>query len=279
MTEDSSIEHLHIRINTGALQGQYLIQLQRLLDVLTLTFAGTETVTVEAYLNHKRFQNFYPADKHRFDFSNAKVETENWLIRSFLKDAIELTNTFLEECRAICALYRLHALAPATGEDFNRIFDEERKRFNRLGLPDKLKELSGEFEVSSPLESHILSINRARNCLVHRLGIVTDRDIDDTGELVITWRTTQFSATNPDGSQRIILDKPGMLVQEGWTIKVSILDQKKSFKLGDTIKLTYDELYNSVMTFFVFATSIVKSIEEYSAKLGIPNIQAQSAVD
>ncbi len=207
------------------------------------------------------------------------AEAQRWYLCTVVRDAVECTHTFLEECRLVCAFFSLSARGtPSTGVNYHRIVGVEAQKFPSLGLPDKLKRLQEDFSVSSELEAHVLSINTMRNCLVHRLGIVADRDVDANGELVILWRSIDLVAQSPDGIQEIALDQEAR-IEAGWTVIALVTDKSKVFRKGERIELSYEEITHTFSSLMNFATTLGQSIEGYGKHIGIrmPDPQAQTA--
>jgi hypothetical protein len=117
-----------------------------------------------------------------------------------------------------------------------------------------------------------------RNCLVHRLGIVADRDVDANGELAILWRSIDLVAQSPDGIQETVLDKEA-IIEPGWTVIVRVTDKSKVFRRGERIELSYEEITHTFSSFLSFATTLAQSIEGYGKQIGvkIPDPKAQTA--
>jgi hypothetical protein len=155
------------------------------------------------------------------------------------------------------------------GEDYNRIAGEEAQQFHRLWLPRKLEKLRADFGVASDLEPHVLTINRVRNCLVHRLGIVMDQDVDANGELVALWRSPTIVKQNSDGTQEMSLEEPDEIIEPGWSVIVRVVDQRKRFQRGERVELSYRELTHTFSTLMAFTTSLAQSIEEYGKQVGM----------
>jgi len=63
-------------------------------------------------------------------------------------------------------------------------------RFNRMNLPGKLDYIDGALAtpVDVGLRDDIVSINRARNCLEHRWGIVGQIDLHGVSAIKMTWK-------------------------------------------------------------------------------------------
>ena len=66
-----------------------------------------------------------------------------------------------------------------TLENFNKFFFETKKSANKMHIPDMLEKIEPLLTKSWNYKKQILSINKGRNCLVHRGGLVTWKDIND----------------------------------------------------------------------------------------------------
>jgi hypothetical protein len=247
--------------------------------MLAVSFVGLEKVDDSAYASFSPFFNLFPAQEQRLTRASAIAEAQRWYLCTAFRDAIELLNVFLDQGRLLCALFPSAAQGKIQSDDYNRIFGTEIRQFHRLGLPDKLKKLQRHFGVASELEAHVLSINTVRNCLVHRLGIVTDRDVDANGELVLLWRTSDLVAQNPDGTQELsILDNPEIQIVPGWTVIYRVIDKKKVFRKAERIDLSYREITDTFLSLMNFTTTLAVSIEGYGKQVGVrmPNPQVDN---
>lgn len=64
-------------------------------------------------------------------------------------------------------------------EEFDSKIAEINKRPLGLPIPLLIKEIEDDLNITLPYKSEIISINQVRNCLVHRNGIVGEKDIND----------------------------------------------------------------------------------------------------
>ena len=259
--------HLSISINTVSLLASYLAEIQNLFDVTTLVVGAAENATEERYRKDLAFLTFHPANDRRLDFHQARQNSRVWLLRSFLSDSVDATGSFLDECSKVCALFRLGGKGEIKGQEFKDIFEADWNRFHRLGFPDKLDHLRKEFGVESPLEKHFLSLNQARNCLVHRRGIVAPRDTNEEGNLKILWWVVELVAKPSGEAEEIVIENP-TTVEAGWSIFARATNRERSFDVGERIELSVPELYRSISTLYSFADSLVKSVESYGASQG-----------
>jgi len=139
-------KHVSVSVNTGALHGNYLAQIQNLLDVIAFVYAGRESVTEEQYQSHLSFINVDPANTRKLSFQDARDHSSQWLLTSFLKDSVNATGSFLDECWEICAWLR------SNGRSFPQEFDVIRaalKEFSKLNFPTKFRRLREQFGVET----------------------------------------------------------------------------------------------------------------------------------
>ncbi len=259
---------VNLSINTPALLGNYLADIQNLLDIITFAHIGQQFVDEKNYQNHISFMTFHPASNRRLSFHDVKDKSSQWLLTSFLTDSINSTGVFLDECRKICALFRLSGKGKVSGQELNNIFQQEWKKYHELGFPAKFKHLRDEFTVETPFEGHFLSLNQARNCLVHRKGIVSNKDINENGKLVIKWRIMELVVTSPDGKEEVVIESP-RIIESGGSLGYRLRDRERDFEVGQKITLELTELYQNIITLYSFATELVKSIESYGKAQGV----------
>jgi len=103
----SDVKEVNLTVNMGAVQGRYLAGIQNLLDVIIYIYAGHDSVTEEQYGAQRGFWAFHPAGGKRLSHADARKCSAAWLLTAFLTDSVNRTAGFLEDCRKVCALYRL----------------------------------------------------------------------------------------------------------------------------------------------------------------------------
>jgi hypothetical protein len=266
MNEQMPAQPLEVTVNLEAAQAQFLAQIQRRLEIMTFCFTGQDQVNETNYGNYDKFFAQINPDK-KPDLNKVKLDAESWLSCHFLTDAVNLAGVFLEEVRIICGVYDLAKNKTFSDKDLNLLLSEERKKFHRLGIPYKIEFLKKQFGVESAFSDHLLSLNRARNCLEHRLGIVTDIDAGVNGTLEIKCRTIHFVARFKDGKE-VVIDKAGYVFEEQGEFCIQVIDKVKTFKLGEKIALDHDQLFSCMMTLFVLSGTFLESALNFGKRIG-----------
>jgi hypothetical protein len=268
-----------LAVNLLAMQGQFNAAIQRLLDAYAAAAAALPLVDDATYSSFAPSFLRVQAQNTRLSRDGAVAEAEQWLRCTVIRDAIELTNLFLDECHLVSALFKVTHDGKLRGEDYNRIIDEEQKQFHKLGLPDKLEKMRKSFAISVKLDPHVLSINRARKCLVHRNRVVSKEDVKDNDELAILWRTFELVASSPDKSEHFVIDSPGMEVQGGWEISSQVTDRRKIFKRGERLQFSYREMADTILSLMTFSSMMVQAVEQYGRSVGIAMSPSTNVAD
>jgi len=250
---------INIAVNLPALLGQLQVRLQRLNDLVRIGLAGAAKVEENDYRESAPFASLQIASDKRMSLRKAREEFQTWCLKNSFTEAVDLVSAFLEECRTIAALYRLNGRC--SGADWNRAYLQDRKKFHEMGFPAKIQHLRKQFGIASKFEAHVLSLNRARNCLVHRLGIVSAKDVDTTRRLIVTWHSLNLIVVDNATKHETVLSQP-MVIESESTLAARIGPHRREFAIGERILFDQDEHRHTALTFYVFALEIVQALEK-----------------
>jgi hypothetical protein len=142
-------ETLNIHIDLAGLQATFFRRLQHQLDVTKVLQVGCQFVSAEQVAEDSDFGRFVPASGAELSHDEAKSEANNWLLRGFLRDAIESAGLFLDECLQVCAVMRLAVRGGATGSEINHMLHDLPRINHRLHFPQKLEKLERDFGVTT----------------------------------------------------------------------------------------------------------------------------------
>lgn len=108
-----------------------------------------------------------------------------------------------------------------------------------------------------PLAMQVISINRVRNCIVHRHGTVGEIDVRNSSNncLNLEWADIRYCVKMNDKEIALTheLRKNKVLVSQ---LSLQELKQKKSFKLGEDIKININELNGIAFTCVLFVQEL-----------------------
>lgn len=209
-------------------------------------------------------------------FEDARVRFRPWLLGCGLRDCIEAVSLFLDELRVIAAIFSFGGAM--TGEDWQRAVDArgpEAKKFHFMGLKDRLTYLVTKYDasLSSEFDSDILSINQTRNCLVHRLGLISPRDVG-TGsgsEMRLTWRRNEILIRDEaTGEERRMEGFPFLVEGQSTVLLRPNVRTEKAFALGSRVELTAQEFADIAYTVFIYGQDLRTKVLAYGRAKGIP---------
>ena len=263
---------LKVRIDLAAMRDIALRRLQRLMDVLFFTRAASNAMTSEQFTEHVEFFRLSPSQNTALPFEGARTEAELWTRLHCLRDGIDVVGAFLEETKRACDMYRLIKHPNLTVGDLQAV-ERRCSAFHSLGLPKKIELLKREFGVQSDFDEHVISLNEARNCLVHRLGLVSERETKGSDAFSIRWMEICVRAESPDGTEVAYVEQPSIFA-EGWQVAVTLRPVEKSYRLGESIELSYRELLGTVFSHQNFVNNLTASAEGYAKTLGFQFIPA-----
>jgi hypothetical protein len=260
---------LNIHIDLVALHATFFRRLQHQLDVTKVLQVGCERVTAEQVAEQGEFGAFVPANGAQLTHDEAKAEAQDWLLRGFLRDAIEGAGLFLDECLQVCEVLLLAAKGCAKAAELHRVFHDLPRTNHKLHFPQKLEKLERQFGITTRFNANVLSLNKARTCVVHRLGVVSTLDVDETGGLKITFQHAKFVARDQETGQEFVIDRPGIVTTEDSMLELHFVDSERHFKIGERVRLQAHELYDTIITLWRFGLTAAQAIEAYGNSLGI----------
>lgn len=264
-----SPDPLHIHFDLSALQAVFFRRLQHQLDVTKVLQVGCEQVTAEQIAGQEEFGRFVPANGAQLRHEDAKAEAQDWLLRGFLRDAIEGAGLFLDECLQVCKLMQIAAKGVTETAELHRLLHQLPRANHRLHLPQKLEKLERRFGITTRFNGHVLSLNKARTCVVHRLGIVSPLDVDETGVMKIKFQHAKFVARGQETGQELVIDRPGIVTTEESMLELHFVDNECCFRQGERVRLQAHELYDTIITLWRFGITVAQAIEGYGKALGI----------
>ena len=272
-------QSITVKVNLDGLRGELQRSLQRIIClVATGLEAKSDVDPNEISLPTNIKSSFSSLDLNKENYYEQYTE---WVLSNGFRDSIESAGVFLESAHRVLSVWELiekqNSGATITGDEWNQIFQDVGNKFHRLGLPDKLEHISEShgIEIKESFNEQILSINIARNCFVHRNGIVSDRDLNTVNALKVKWSRLHTFLQNEDGEQDLI---HGMLVEKESTVCVRFDENEKSFSLNDHLSFTVEEMSEILWCLFLFGNDLVMNIRKFGEQEGfVQSTESDSA--
>lgn len=228
-------------------QVEYRVDFQKILDV---ALKGVRRATVFLGLgvnaaldgNFSKYQltdiaqvQLLPQSVDDKTLSHFKDEFKTWIVGNGLRELIETFSIYLEKLHEACFVIANHhrQLTVST-------VAEQQAAFEKNGLPTKFDILKDKFAVEPKHADYLLTLNRARNCLTHRSGIVKRIDCNMNGSLKVNWLGMDLIVQTPSG-ERHLLEK-GRVETEGGDIMMQFVERERVFPLRSVVRFSSKDL-------------------------------------
>lgn len=216
------------------------------------------------------YQNWTPDQKVN--------EWKRWILINGFRDAAEVVNAVLEEVQSVLAGSSLdpqpddNSSVPA--DAWNRPTPDRRREFNALFLPHKIQFLKSKYALSfdEKLVEEVISINKTRNCLVHRSGVVNERDTTEGSKLILHW-TAPVLLLEKDGVQKEVLPP----FEGATTVTLTWRSRVKEFSLGQVIEINSTEFAQICWSLFLFARHCWEVVAARGRAMGVKFNESSSA--
>ncbi len=155
-----------------------------------------------------------------------KLEFRSWVVAGGFRELVEHLCLFLDRIYDVSKLIqKTHNL-------------KDKKKFERGGLDEKIKLLDSQLGIRYIHGDALGSLYPLRNCLIHRLGVVGEKDILNTGTLDFSYLRMKLVFTADSGGVIDLPDDEPFSSEENGTIGLKFHMQKLSFTKGQKIDLS-----------------------------------------
>lgn len=268
--DSSSI--VQIKIDLAGILGHAAREVRRVVHLTSVALAAPRPSGLATLQDRTSFSYAFDPPPTEEDVARLNSEYESWILIAAFRDLAELISAVLAEAQMVRSYWRFFGPEahgkPVLLADLNRDIAEELNGFNRLTLPDKLAALKADgVWLDEAIVGPMLSINATRNCLVHRLGFVGDRDADASGALVLQWFRVVLKSRMPSGDLREI--HPPYTTREGEELLIEHGPTTHEFTKGQRIELSAQTFADIGWTVTLFAQNVAAALEQCGRRIGI----------
>ena len=256
-SSESGTKRVTVNVNLPAALAKLDRDLQHLVDLVSIGVTSVRKIQEDEY----KVSPFPAAMQLHASLPFSKVKDEHlfWCLRNAFTEAIDRMGEFLEESRVLATLHYLGSTT-INGEDWNRIWTTDREEFDWKRFPQKIEYLRRKCRTAFQFEEHVLTLNQARNCLVHRRGVVSSKDSKGKDFFTIKWHAMRIVIIDSVTGEETFIPQLTPTKNES-TVNLRIGPVEKQFHVGDRIRLSPDELNYTMWTFRSFALEILQAIE------------------
>jgi hypothetical protein len=268
-----------ININLNALRGELQRPLQQTIYLVSAGLQSKDKIDIDHLQLPTNSITMIFDGSLNWDIQSAIEQYSRWILSNGFRDIIEYFNAFFESAHKVLTFWEMAIRQKngieITGNDWNQIIISGGKSFHRLGLPDKFTHVQDRhsFNIDPKFREQILSTNAARNCLVHRNGVVVEQDINAASGLEVKWTNLDLIVQNEDGEKDLVL---GETVETDSIIALRTRETLKTFGMGERVLFSAQEFANIAWTLFLFGNDLVQKMNDFGLKNGLVKAQANS---
>ncbi len=238
----------------------FLTALQRQYDMLAFTLAGIRSADPKAYEYFSSVSRAMPAPSAHLPHEQMVAYSHGLLLRTSMNDLLALSSECLNQCHLLCLLIKTRGRNTASTPDSDRIIGEKQAAFAQMNLQDKFNAMEQSFDIISDLEDSVFSIAAALRVLV-RGGLVTNDDISPDGSLTLEFKSIkEFDAPIVEPTAAGVTKNSDAPAPAKAT---KLTDSYRTFKPGEVLELTDEELLGLNITIAKFFDGLFRSIDAY----------------
>lgn len=171
------------------------------------------------------------------DIQERKTALTNWLLSKAFQDLTRGMSEALQEAFVYVEVLSL-AGQQTTRPEFDMQVADIRHRGNKMKFPDLLCAVAAKLDAPLHFADEYASLQKIRNCLEHRGGVVGQKEADVDKKLKLRFPTHDFLIQYPDGSETLIAEQDGFEVEGPATVVQRIGLMEKEFEVGQRVALT-----------------------------------------
>lgn len=185
-----------------------------------------------------------------------KATYRNWLLSKGFQEISRGVRESLEEALVYIEVLKLGSFRTTWGE-FERQWSEVRRRANRLNLPDLLASLADGLHTPLTFAGEFQSLQKVRNCLEHRNGLVTAIDAGPDNALHLILPRLKWFLQQSDREVPLV---PNMRVEKDSLIGVRRESYERTFQLGERVSFVAAEFQEIAMACYFFANDVKEKL-------------------
>ncbi|MGZ0655964.1 hypothetical protein ACWPKO_09985 [Coraliomargarita sp. W4R53] len=236
------------QVNLQQIAQQFMAGLQRHFDMLAFNLAARESVQEDVYNARANAPKVMPAAPHHQNFEQMQAYARDLLVRQVIGDCLNLAVTGLNNAHFFLALVKATKANANVSKEAQEEAQAAQQSFVPAQLDEKFNRLEKDYGIMCELEDSIVSLGFIMQAFMQQGGVVKEPQVDENGELVLELKAVKILSRDADA------EKP----------QGKLVDQRKTFKEGETLVFSDVELQLILVTIASFADTLFKSVSLYA---------------
>ena len=179
------------------------------------------------------------------DLVERKETYTNWLLSKAFQDLARAVNEALQAAYFYVEMLALSSEGPTTWGALQQRMREIREAGNKKHFPELLQHVGSRLQTPLNFAAEYASLQKVRNCLEHRAGVVSERDLDADGKLRLVFPTFVIALQRPDGTEAIVNQRSEAYVEGGQLVIFRVGRIEREYSLGERVVLAVSD-YQSI---------------------------------
>jgi hypothetical protein len=235
-------------VNLQQMAEQFMIGVQRHLDMLAFSLGSRDAVTEEAYNTYAAATKVMPAPQLHRNFEQMQAYARDLLYCQIVNDSLNIAVSCLHNIHFFLALVQANKEFGSLSQEAQQQAQKKQQEFMQLPLDQKFNRLEEGFGVICELEDSVTSLGFAMQALVQQGGIVNKPQLGDDGSFEIELKAAKAEA------------EPGNM----WRQPAMLETFTKTFKEGEKIAFSETELQSILLTIAVFGHQLFTAVSNYA---------------
>lgn len=230
-------------ISLQSISQNLMVHLQRQYDILAFTLANLRNEDATAYDLYSAMARVMPAPKAHLSHAQMRAYSRGLLQRTAINDLLQLSVAGLDQCHLLCAFIKEKGRRTEPDPAADQRVGQRQQAFAKGKLQDKFEILERDYAIVNELEDALFSLAAALRVLANG-GQVTNDDISPDGTLVLDFK--------------MIRD-----IEEDGKVQPKLTDVSRTFRPGEQLELTDEELIGLNITVAKFLDNLFRSVDFY----------------
>jgi hypothetical protein len=192
-----------------------------------------------------------------------RTHYSNWLLSKGFQEYARGVRATLEEAYfyndLVLRARKTTGNSETTWPAFQQELQEVRRKAGQMRFPILMNEVNRNLISPLHFEAEFLSLQKVRNCLEHRNGVVGTEDVDRRdSSLKLSFPRLRFSA-KAEGKEEVEVNV-GSYIEKDSVIKAGFVSEVRSFKLGEKVLITLKDFCDIGWGCWAFADELGKKL-------------------
>jgi len=255
--------NIEIKFKLDEVANQFLFHLKEIIDCVNQIYYAVEETSIQNKPLPTDSLPIYIDDKRpRPKANEQKEKTINWLLKKAFEEFIAGLTKSLIEAYCFVKFQKLSSVKfLGTKAELEEKIEKIRINANKAHFPELIEHIEKELGNSLYLKDEIQSINRIRNCMVHRDSVVQQKDLMGTDMETLNLKWISLNYYTIQNGERIALDYKSRVNRiRVKKMEIEKVHKIKKFKLKDRILIDLNEFNGISYTCSEFVNTLLRSI-------------------